>query len=75
MTDLTQPLIPAHQLDDVLAPIEEATGMPNAAYVSEAFFTAERDEDQAALQRGARDDAVARHQRRHPPELKSHQSP
>lgn len=43
MTDTTLPLIPAQQLDRVLAPIADATGMPNTAYVSEAFFAEERD--------------------------------
>lgn len=44
MTDSTSPLIPDQQLDSVLAPIAQATGMPNNAYVSEDFFAAERDQ-------------------------------
>lgn len=43
MTQSSLPLIHAHQIDSVLAPIEEAVGMPNAAYVSDAFFSEERD--------------------------------
>jgi len=42
MNDLVTPLIPASQLDRVLAPIEEATGMPNVAYTDESYFKLER---------------------------------
>lgn len=41
---MTNPnLIPTQHIDRVLAPIADATGMPNTAYVSEDFFNHERD--------------------------------
>lgn len=43
MTTMTSSLIPAQLLDKVLVPIEKATGMPNTAYISDAFFTEERE--------------------------------
>ncbi len=42
MNDLITPIVPASQLDRVLAPVEHATGMPNVAYTDDAYFRLER---------------------------------
>ena len=40
----TQTIIPLTQLDAVGKPIDQANGMPGAAYTSEALFNFERDQ-------------------------------
>ncbi|OIN05568.1 aromatic ring-hydroxylating oxygenase subunit alpha [Oceanisphaera psychrotolerans] len=44
MSNISQTIIPVQQVDSVLNPITEASGMPNACYTSQEYFAFERDQ-------------------------------
>lgn len=44
MTQSTYPNIPVHQLETVLNPIHQATGLPNEFYTQQSYFELERDQ-------------------------------